>query len=48
MYAFVDAHRPEYGVEPICRVRQIAPSGYYAHRARRADPTCRAAARSVT
>jgi putative transposase len=43
MYAFVDAHRPEYGVEPICRVLQIAPSGYYAHRARQADPTCRSA-----
>jgi transposase InsO family protein len=43
MYAFVDAHRPEYGVEPICRVLQIAPSGYYEHRARAADPARRPA-----
>jgi putative transposase len=43
MYAFLDAHRAEYGVEPICRVLQIAPSGYYAHQARRADPTRRSA-----
>src|SRR5688500_8427722 len=43
MYAFLDAHRQAYGVEPICRVLQIAPSGYYAHQARRADPTRRSA-----
>ena len=43
MYAFIDAHRTEYGVEPICRVLQIAPSGYYAHRAGQADPTRRSA-----
>ena len=41
MYAFIDAHRTEYGVEPICRVLQIAPSGYYAHRTRATDPTRR-------
>jgi transposase InsO family protein len=41
MYAFIDAHRTAYGVEPICRVLQIAPSGYYAHRARATDPTRR-------
>jgi putative transposase len=29
MYAFVDAHRHEYGVEPICWVLEIAPSVYY-------------------
>ena len=28
-----------YGVEPICRVLQIAPSTYHAHAARRADPS---------
>jgi len=39
MYAFIDAHRAAYGVEPICRVLQIAPSGYYEHRARAADAT---------
>ena len=38
MDAFIDAHREAYGVEPICRVLQIAPSGYYAHRGRAADP----------
>ena len=43
MYAFIDAHRAAYGVEPICRVLQIAPSGYYEHRARAADATRRPA-----
>jgi len=35
---FVDAHRDEYGVEPICRVLPIAPSTYRAHARRAADP----------
>jgi transposase InsO family protein len=39
MVAFIDAHRAEYGVEPICRVVPIAPSTYYALLARRRDPT---------
>jgi putative transposase len=39
MIAFIDAHREVYGVEPICRVRPIAPSTYHAHIARRVDPT---------
>jgi len=38
MVAFIDAHRAEHGVEPICEELQIAPSTYYEHRARRADP----------
>lgn len=38
MIAFVDDHRDAYGVEPICRVLPIAPSTYYAHVVRRADP----------
>ncbi len=38
MVSFIDAHREEYGVEPICRVLPIAPSTYYEHRARQADP----------
>lgn len=38
MVSFIDAHREAYGVEPICRVLPIAPSTYYEHRARRADP----------
>jgi putative transposase len=36
--AFIDDHRDVYGVEPICKVLPIAPSTYYAHAARRADP----------
>ena len=38
MIAFIDEHRETYGVEPICRVLPIAPSTYYAHAARQADP----------
>jgi transposase InsO family protein len=38
MVAFVDAHRDQYGVEPICREMPIAPSTYYKHKARQADP----------
>ena len=38
MIAFIDDHREVYGVEPICKVLPIAPSTYYAHAARRADP----------
>ncbi len=41
MYAFVDAHRHEYGVEPICRVLEIAPSGYYAAKQEECDPSRR-------
>jgi len=43
MYQFIDQHRADYGVEPICRVLQIAPSGYHEHKAREADPTRRPA-----
>ena len=38
MIAFIDDHRQEYGVEPICKVLPIAPSTYRDHVARRADP----------
>jgi transposase InsO family protein len=38
MIAFIDDHRAEYGVEPICRVLKIAPSTFHAHAARRARP----------
>ena len=37
MRSFVDEHRDVYGVEPICRVLQIAPSSYRAHAARARD-----------
>ena len=30
----MDAHRDRFGVEPICRVLQVAPSSYYAARGR--------------
>jgi putative transposase len=38
MKAFIDDHRADYGVEPICKALPIAPSTYYAHAARKADP----------
>jgi putative transposase len=38
MTAFIDEHRDAHGVEPICRVLPIAPSTYYLHAARRAQP----------
>jgi putative transposase len=37
MYAMVDEHRAEHGVEPICDALQIAPSAYRRHAARRRD-----------
>ena len=43
MKAFIDEHREVYGVEPICRVLPIAPSTYYEHAARKADPDRRSA-----
>jgi len=38
MIAFIDEQRQDYGVEPICAVLPIAPSTYYEHKARQADP----------
>jgi len=35
---FVDEHRQVYGVEPICKALQIAPSGYKCHAARQRNP----------
>jgi putative transposase len=35
---FVDAHRAEFGVEPIWRVLQVAPSTYYAAKSRPPSP----------
>ena len=43
MRAFVDTHRGTFGVEPICRTLQIAPSGYRKHVARRREPDRRPA-----
>jgi putative transposase len=39
--AFIDAHRDKFGVEPICRQLQIAPSTYHLHAARQANPDLR-------
>jgi putative transposase len=38
--SFIDSHRDQFGVEPICKVLEIAPSGYYAHKSR--PPSARA------
>jgi putative transposase len=40
--SFIDRHRDQFGVEPICKVLKIAPSSYYAHKAR--PPSARAVA----
>lgn len=37
MVAYIDAHVDRHVVEPICRQLPIAPSTYYAHKAREAD-----------
>jgi putative transposase len=37
MVTFIDSHREEYGVEPICALLPMAPSTYYEHKARQAD-----------
>jgi transposase InsO family protein len=41
MIAFIDDHRAAFGVEPICKVLPIAPSTYYDHAAKRANPETR-------
>ncbi len=38
MVSFIDAHRAQYGVESICEQLPIAPSLYYEHKARQAEP----------
>ena len=43
MVRFIDDHREAYGVEPICKVLPIAPSTYYAHKAREVKPALRPA-----
>jgi transposase InsO family protein len=39
MVAYIDEYVDRYGVEPICAQLPIAPSTYYAHKAREADVT---------
>ena len=41
--SFIDDHRKELGIEPICRELAIAPSSYHEHAARLADPQLRSA-----
>jgi putative transposase len=43
MMAFIDVHREDLGIEPICRELAIAPSSYHDHAARLADPAKRSA-----
>ena len=38
MVGFIDAHRDEYGVEPICAVLPIAPSTYFRYRLHQREP----------
>ena len=38
MVKFVDDHRGEHEVEPICNTLPIAPAACYEHLAKRADP----------
>ena len=43
MRTFVDAHRATFGGEPICKVLQVAPSGYRRHAALAREPHRRCA-----
>src|SRR5690606_31490549 len=38
MVSFIDEHREEHGVEPICDVLPIAPSTYYAQKQKQREP----------
>jgi transposase InsO family protein len=39
--SFIDQHHESFGVEPICKLLQVAPSGYWRHAARQRDPSLR-------
>ena len=43
MRAFIDKYRHVYGVESICQVMQIAPSGYWRYAAQQRNPALRCA-----
>jgi len=43
MVAFIDEHRQDVGVAPICEVLPIAPSTYYEHKSLDVDPDKRSA-----
>ncbi len=38
MVRYIDEHRHEFGVEPICEVLQVAPSTYYSAKSRPPSP----------
>ena len=40
---FIDRYRDRLGVEPICKVLQVAPSAYRRRAARRRNPALRSA-----
>jgi len=40
-YAYIEDNRQVHGVEPICKVLQVAPSAYRRHAARRREPSLR-------
>ncbi len=41
MVDYIDGHRDEFGVEPICRTLEMAPSTYYAAKQRETSPSAR-------
>lgn len=41
MRSFIDEHRAHFGVEPLCKVLQCAPSAYRRYAARQRDPSLR-------
>lgn len=43
MRAFIDRYRHAYGVEPICKVMQVASSGYWRYAAQQRNPALRCA-----
>ena len=43
MRDFIDAYRGTHGIEPICKVLQVAPSGYRRYAAQRRNPSLRPA-----
>ena len=41
IWGFIDEHRERFGVEPLCRALQVAPSAYRRHAARLRNPDLR-------
>ena len=40
-WTFIDEHRKQFGVEPLCKILQVAPSAYHRHAARLRNPGLR-------